>query len=455
MGLDILLFRKDAGGDPETVRESQRRRFAPVEAVDEVIRLDEEWRKARFALDNANKELGRTKKALGDLQIAKKKGEQISVEKEQEALKRKETVEASIPELKKFEEDARLLMEAKLQTIGNIVHPSVPVSNDEANNLEVRKWGEAVKRTDGHFHSELLAMIDGYDQERGTKVAGHRAYFLKGWGFKLNMALIQYGISFLEARGYIPMHTPFFMKKTVMALTAQLSEFDDQLYKVGEGTVKDPDDHDEKYLIATAEQPLSGFHLNEWLLPKELPIKYCGYSTNFRKEAGAHGRDTWGIFRVHQFEKIEQFVLTEPSKSWAMHEEMLQTAEEFYQSLGFPYHVVCIVSGALNNAAAKKYDLEAWFPKFGEYKELVSCSNCTDFQSRSLEVRCGMKKEGAKKKEYVHMLNSTLCATERTLCCLLENCQSPEGIVVPVPLRPFLGGVALIPYKTTTPPKRT
>ncbi|KAH3766400.1 seryl-tRNA synthetase [Pelomyxa schiedti] len=455
MGLDILLFRADNadGQGPESVRDSQRRRFAPVELVDEVIRLDQEWRTARFNLDQANKELGRLKKSIGEMQIAKKKGKAVSAEDEQAALAKKVALEASLEGLEHKEEEAKNAVDAKLPHIGNIVHPSVPVSADEKDNLVYKTWGEPVPLEGGHYHSELLAMIDGYDQERGTKVGGHRAYFLKGWGVKLNLALINYGITFLESKGYTPMHTPFFMKKTVMALTAQLSEFDDQLYKVGEGTVKDPDDYDEKYLIATSEQPLSGFHLGEWMVPSSLPLKYCGYSTNFRKEAGAHGRDTWGIFRVHQFEKIEQFVLSKPSESWAVHEEMLATAEEFYQSLGFSYRVVSIVSGALNNAAAKKYDLEAWFPKFREFKELVSCSNCTDYQARSLEVRCGMKKEGVKKKEYVHMLNSTLCATERTLCCLLENCQTPQGIRVPAPLRPFLGGVEIIPY-TKPCPKR-
>jgi seryl-tRNA synthetase len=155
-------------------------------------------------------------------------------------------------------------------------------------------------------------------------------------------------------------------------------------------------------------------------------LRYAGYSTCFRKEAGAHGKDTWGIFRVHQFEKIEQFVITEPGKSWEQFDEMIKVSEEFYQSLGLPYQIVSIVSGALNNAAAKKYDLEAWFPYQGEYKELVSCSNCTDYQSRRLEIRCGVKKMGGREKKYVHCLNATLCATERALCCILENYQTPE-----------------------------
>eukprot|EP01105_Mastigella_eilhardi_P026426 TRINITY_DN7653_c0_g1_i1.p1 TRINITY_DN7653_c0_g1~~TRINITY_DN7653_c0_g1_i1.p1 ORF type:complete len:457 (-),score=183.10 TRINITY_DN7653_c0_g1_i1:469-1839(-) len=453
MVLDILLFRKSEGGDPEVVRASQRARFASVELVDEVIALDELWRKTRFSLDEAKKSIGKLKKDLAPISIARKKGEAVDLEREAALLKQKAEIEAALPALEEAEAKAKAATETKLNLVGNLVHPSVPISDLEANNLEVKKWGEAKKLEGGYTHPELLSMIDGYDQERGVKVGGHRAYFLKGWGVKLNHALIMYGLDFLEKNGYTRMHTPFFMRREVMALTAQLSDFDDSLYHVGEGQVKDPDDKDEKYLIATAEQPLSAFHYQEWLQPKELPILYAGISTNFRKEAGAHGKDTWGIFRVHQFEKVEQFVLTEPSKSWEMHERMLRLSEEFYQSLGFPYHVVAIVSGALNNSAAKKYDLEAWFPKMGEYKELVSCSNCTDYQSRSLEVRCGGKKEGSKKKEYVHMLNSTLSATERTLCCLLENCQCPDGIIIPAPLRQYVGGVEKIPF-TKLPPKK-
>ena len=191
-------------------------------------------------------------------------------------------------------------------------------------------------------------------------------------------------------------------------------------------------------MIATSEQPIAAMHLGEWIDPNVLPISYAGYSTCFRKEAGAHGRDTWGIFRVHQFEKIEQFVITSPEESWAMHETMRRTAEEFHESLGLPYQVVNIVSGELNAAAAKKYDIECYFPGMAEYRELVSCSNCTDFQARRMEVRYGVKKANETTKTYVHMLNSTLCATGRAICCLLENGQTEKGIKLPEVLKPFL-----------------
>ena len=212
----------------------------------------------------------------------------------------------------------------------------------------------------------------------GAKIAGHRGYFLTNDGIDLNQALITYGLHFLRKRGYKNIQPPFMMNKDMMAKTAQLDQFDEELYKVIAA-------EDEKYLIATSEQPISTFHADEWFeSPKtELPLRYAGYSTCFRKEAGSAGRDMWGIFRVHQFEKVEQFCITEPEKSWEMLDQMIKNSEEFYQSLGIPYRVVAIVPGALNLAASQKYDLEAWFPFQGGYKELVSCSNCTDYREWS------------------------------------------------------------------------
>ena len=219
-----------------------------------------------------------------------------------------------------------------------------------------------------------------------------------------------------------------------MAKTAQLSQFDEELYRVSEsGSNSDSD----KYLIATSEQPLSCLHSDEWLQPAELPIKYAGYSTCFRKEAGSHGRDAWGVFRVHQFEKVEQFVLCKPDDSWQHFDEMMAISEEFYKSLCLPYRVVSIVSGALNNAAAKKYDLEGYFPFQAEYKELVSCSNCTSFQTRELEIRYGAKKGktvvGGGRKEYVHALNavSLLLACMCGLGLLFRRCARLKELCAP------------------------
>jgi hypothetical protein len=237
------------------------------------------------------------------------------------------------------------------------------------------------------------------------------------------------------------------LNRDQMAKTAQLSQFDEELYRVSEGPTPSESD---RYLIATSEQPLSALHAEEWIQPAELPIKYCGYSTCFRKEAGSHGRDAWGVFRVHQFEKVEQFVLCGPDDSWDQFDQMMANSEEFYKSLGLPYQVVGIVTGALNNAAAKKYDLEAWFPFQKEYKELVSCSNCTDYQTRELEIRHGAKKGkqivGGGKKEYVHALNA-VSSLSTYLYTLID-------MLIGVPRHSVLQSEHCAVFSRTTRPRR-
>ncbi|KAJ5540638.1 Serine--tRNA ligase cytoplasmic [Penicillium pulvis] len=445
--LDLNDFVAERGGDPNKIKESQRRRHAPEETVDEVIALYEEARQARYAVTQIGSELNALMKQIG---MKKKNKEDAS-----DLLSQKTDVDKR----KKQAEDAALAKELerdrKIRTIGNYVHDSVPLSNNEDDNQVIRTWtpqDAVMQRPDCLSHHEVLTRLNGYDPERGVKIVGHRGYCLTGYGLFLNLALVNYGLEFLFKKGYQPNQPPQFMLKELMAKTAQLEQFDEELYKVTEGEDKSTD----KYLIATSEQPLSALHSSEWLQESDLPIKYAGYSTCYRKEAGAHGKDAWGIFRVHQFEKIEQFVLTKPEDSWQAFEDMMATSEEFYQSLGLPYQVMAIVSGALNNAAAKKYDLEAWFPFQQEYKELVSCSNCLDYQSRDLEIRFGVKKATDLKKTYVHALNATLCATERTLCCVLENYQREDGIEVPEVLRKYIpGNPEFLPYVKELPKDTT
>uniref|UniRef100_A0A915K7K5 serine--tRNA ligase n=1 Tax=Romanomermis culicivorax TaxID=13658 RepID=A0A915K7K5_ROMCU len=258
----------------------------------------------------------------------------------------------------------------------------------------------------------------------------------------IEQALIQLALQILCERGYSPLYTPFFMRKEIMQEVAQLSDFDDQLYKVIGKSSEQKDDAsvEEKYLIATSEQPIAAFHRDEWLATEDLPIKYAGISTCFRQEVGSHGRDTRGIFRVHQFEKVEQFVLTSPydDESWKMFDEMISNAESFCQALNIPYRIVNIVSGELNNAAAKKFDLEAWFPGQKNFRELVSCSNCLDYQARRLRVRYGQTKKLDGEVPFVHMLNATMCATTRVICAILENYQKEDGIEVPEVLRKWM-----------------
>ncbi|KAL0658537.1 hypothetical protein Bca4012_079122 [Brassica carinata] len=445
--LDINLFREEKGNNPEIIRDSQRKRFASVDLVDEIIELDKEWRQRQFEVDNLRKELNKLNKQIAKLKIVSSFGtffllylgsnnadateliQQTEKNKEDYSTKEKEVGEACD------------VLKDKLKEVGNLIDDSVPVFEDEKDNPVIDFWGDKRVAPPGQKlknHVDLVELLDIVDTKRGAEIAGGRGFFLKGDGVLLNQALISFGLDFLKDREFTLLQPPFFMRKEVMAKCAQLAQHDEQLYKVtGAG--------DDKYLIATAEQPLCAYHMDEWIDPKELPIKYAGYSTCFRKEAGSHGRDTRGIFRVHQFEKIEQFCITSPNDnaSWKMMEEMMEHSKKFYQELKIPYRVVSIVSGALNDAAAKKYDLEAWFPSSETYRELVSCSNCTDYQARRLDIRYDQKKESNEqqtKQQYVHMLNSTLTATERTLCCILENYQREDRVDIPEALQCFMGG---------------
>lgn len=448
-------------------------RFKPASWVDEVIAKDEEWRIKTKEADNLRRDVNALQKQIAPKKKAKENCDDLIKDMKEKKQLANDIVKDVLPALEKERDEL-------LNRIGNMVDPEVPISNDEEeDNLVVSLYPEPLEAENqgekpllpcpqGHIkytlpatkpmtHDDLLWRIDGYEPVRGQNVAGHRAYFLKNAGVLLNQALINYGIAFLQKRGYDILQPPYMMNKDVMAKLAQLEDFDEQLYKVS-GKTDDPNGVTEKYLIATSEQPICGYHAKDWIDEKSLPIRYGGISTCFRKEAGSSGKDIRGIFRVHQFEKIEQFCLTKDSfeESEAEQKRMIAAAEEFYQSLGFPYRVVCIVSGELNDAAVKKYDLEAWFPGQQTYRELVSCSNCTDYQARGVETRCGIKKSGKNqdnddamnaRASYVHMLNSTLCATGRGICCLLENYQTEDGVKVPDVLVPFMGGIDFLPFK--------
>ena len=444
--LDLLLIRADKGGNPDLVYQSQKNRFKSTDIVDESIKRDKEWKEVRQKADTARMNLNNVQKQIKEKKKASKGQDPCT-----ELLQEKEKYEKEADELHKKAEELLVELKKVYSQIGNILDPEVPISNNEDDNKVLRTWGEVDKNRviddslGNAHHYKVLQWIGGYDQERGVKIAGHRGYFLTGPGVLLNQALIQYGLRFLHSKGYMPIQPPYFMKREIMGETAELADFDDMLYKVqGEKP------EDDAYLIATAEQPISTMFRGEWLEPSQLPMKFGGISPCFRKEAGAHGKDTWGIFRIHQFEKVEQFAICTPEDSKKIHEEMIQVSQEFFESLKLPYRVISIVSGALNNAAAKKYDLEAWFPGYGTYRELVSCSNCTDYQSRSAEIRLRTGKKD--EKVYVHMLNGTLCATERALCCVLENYQTDKGVVVPEVLRPYVG-CDFIPYNEKFLPK--
>ncbi len=425
MVLDIKIFRNH----PEVVYNSQRKRCKSTAIVDEVIELDRQWMTLKHRLEMLSYQINSLSKEIKILFVAKDI-ESANHKKEQAA-----NIKREIKSLKLQVAGLKQLRDVRLNTIGNIVDDDVPVSDDEKDNVVVSTvLLDADNNSSGKTHHELLLMVGGVDQLRGAKVSGSRGYFLTNVGVRLNYALIQYGLDFLRQRDYIEIATPLLMNPSMMSLTAQLEDFDDQLYRVRVNN----NNEDDKYLIATSEQPISAFHANEKLTPQT--IRYAGISNCFRKEVGKGGVDVHGIFRVHEFQKVEQFVITTPDKSEDLHQQMTNISSEFLASLGLPHRVVNIVSGELNNAASKKYDIEGWFPGSGQFRELVSSSNCTDYQSRSLNIRFHNS------KKYVHMLNATLCATTRVICCILENHQTETGVIVPPVLRPYMGGMEIMPY---------
>lgn len=464
--LDINMFR-----DPqlaEYVRESERRRFRDPKTVDDVISTDEKWRKTQFLTEGCKKMINSCSKAVGAKKKAKEADGTVSAVPENilsaakdGTLPPEELSKLCILQLKELskalsdnvenlaKEAEKLDVErAKLiNQVGNILHETVPVAEDEdTGNQVIATYGDVEKRVKLN-HVDCMVKLGLMDTSASiTAMAGSRAFVLRGALVQLQLALMNYALQFLIQREYEPFYPPFFMNKSVMGEVAELADFDETLYKViGDG--------EDKYLIATSEMSLVAFHKNKWFQEAELetPKKYGGWSSCFRKEAGAHGRDTLGIFRVHQFEKIEQFVVCSPrgEESWKVLEDLIGTSRAFYESLGLPYRVISICSAALNNAAAKKYDLEGWFPGSGAFRELVSCSNCTDYQSRGVNCRYGPNLKGQSAnapKEYVHMLNGTLSAITRTICCICENYQTDEGVMIPEALQPFMMGMKIIPF---------
>lgn len=367
-----------------------------------------------------------------------------NVVSEQIAMKKKEGQDASsvISEMK-FIADRISALDAEIDSaekryrelmlmLPNLIHESVPEGRDENDNVEVRRWGEPRKFSfKARDHIDLGLSLDLIDLDRAAKTSGARFYFLKGDLVKMNYTLIQFAIDFLKKKNYTLIQTPYMINRKAMEGAIIVSDFRDVIYKV---------EDDDLYLIGTSEHSIVAMHMDEIFDAKQLPIRYAGISPCFRKEAGAHGRDTKGIFRVHQFEKAEQLVFAKPEESWAEHEKMIRNAEEFFQLLGIPYRTVLLCTADLGKISAKTYDLEAWMPGQNAYREVVSCSNCTDYQARRLGVKYRDKPN--EESKFVHTINSTLVATERTLVAILENYQTEKGtITVPDVLQPYMDGV--------------
>ena len=418
--LDIKLIRESL----EYVRSNLMKRgnSKNLSMLEELVETDSKWRENLTKLN----ELRHQKKLVtGEVATLKKTGKDASEKLEKAKAIDKEITEMEGEVASEDEKEHDLLMR-----LPNMLHESVPVGQGENDNQQVRTWGSIpmfnfpVKN-----HIDLALNLDIVDIERAGKVAGSRFHYLKREAVLLDMALMSFAMEEMVKKGYMPIEPPYLMRKEAYEGVTALGDFEDVLYKV---------ENENLYLIATSEHPMAAMLQNEVLKEEDLPLKLAGISACFRKEAGAHGKDTRGIFRTHQFNKVEQFIFSTPEQSWKFHEELLQNAEGLIQKLGLPYRVVNVCTGDIGTVAAKKYDIEAWMPAQNAYREIVSCSDCTDYQARRLNIRY-REKEGSPTKGFVHTLNSTALATGRTIVAILENYQQEDGsIIIPQALRKFM-----------------
>jgi seryl-tRNA synthetase len=427
--LDIKLIREN----PELVRSNLLRRGTPenLKMLDELIESDRIWRQGLTKLNELRHE---RRKITTEIATLKKSGKDAD-----KRISEGKAIDTEITTLEKQVTECEQKVQKYIMRLPNLLHETVPAGKDENDNVEVRTWGKPTKLSfPPKGHTELGLNLDIMDIERAGKIAGARFFYLKNEGILLDMALRNFALEEMRQKGYTPIEPPFLMRRKPYEGVVALSDFEDVLYKV---------ENEDLYLIATSEHPMAAMFMDEVLKAENLPLKLAGISTNFRKEAGAHGKDTRGIFRTHQFNKVEQFVFCKPENSWQIHEELLKNAEDLTQKLGLPYRVVNVCTGDIGTVAAKKYDVEAWMPAQNGYREIISCSNCTDYQARRLNIKY-REKEGEPPKGFVHTLNSTAIATGRTIVAILENYQHEDGsVTIPKALRKYMGEAEKIELK--------
>ncbi|MEV6762311.1 serine--tRNA ligase [Streptomyces sp. NPDC051105] len=415
--IDLRLLRED----PDRVRASQRARGEDVALVDALLSADERRRSSGVRFD----ELRNEQKSLGKL-IPKAAGDEKA-----ELLKKAGQLAADVKTADAERDAAAAETHELLLRLGNLVHPDVPVGGEEdfvtlETHGTIRDFGaEGFEPKD---HLELGQLLGAIDVERGAKVSGSRFYFLTGVGALLELALVNAAIAQATEAGFTPMLTPALVRPQSMAGTGFLGQAAQDVYHL---------DKDDLYLVGTSEVALAAYHMDEIIDAERLPLRYAGFSPCFRREAGSHGKDTKGIFRVHQFDKVEMFSYVAPEDSEAEHQRLLAWEKQWLTSLELPFRVIDVATGDLGSSAARKFDCEAWIPTQGKYRELTSTSDCTEFQSRRLSIRV----RDGKQVQPLATLNGTLCAVPRTIVAILENHQLADGSVrVPEVLRPYLGG---------------
>ncbi len=416
--LDIRFVRENA----ELVKEACRRRFKPMdEAVDELVEIDAQRRKLNAKTDDLKAQQNRASKQIP---VMKKNGEDTTALMAEMKLIAEES--------KKCGEELAKLEERQLEIIlkiPNIPNEAVPYGKDDTENVELRRWGEPRQFDfEPKAHWDIGQDLNILDPERAGKVTGARFHFYKDLGARLERAIMNYFLDTHTANGYTEIFPPFMANKASMTGTGQLPKFAEDMYKL-EG--------EDLYLIPTAEVPVTNFHRGEVLDRSTLPIKYCAYSACFRAEAGSAGRDTRGLIRQHQFNKVELVKFADPEKSYEELEELTGEAEKVLQGLGLPYRVVVLTTGDLTFSSAKTYDIEVWMPSYGRYVEISSCSNFEDFQARRANIKC-KDKDG--KAVFAHTLNGSGVAIGRTTAAILENYQNADGsVTIPEALRKYMG----------------
>ena len=406
---------------PQLIRDMLKSRSVDFD-LDSLIESDQKRREFILKTDELRK-----KKNQVALEISQKKkaGEDAS-----SILAEMKNISADLSKFELEQESIENKYSKLAMTIPNLVPESVPVGVDESANKEIRKWG---KIPDFDFkvndHIEISENLDLVDLERAAKVAGARFYYLKNDLVRLNQSLIHFGLDFLAKKEYSLVQPPYMINRKSMEGAVIADDFEEVIYKVAE---------EDLFMIGTSEHAMAAMHSKEIIEGKDLPLRYAGVSPCFRKEAGAHGRDQKGIFRVHQFDKIEQFVFSRPEDSWKEHEKMLGVVEEFYQKLEISHKVMLLSTGDMGKISAKTYDIEGWMAGQNAYREIVSCSNCLDYQARRLKIR--FRDKTNEDTQYLHTLNSTLIATTRVMVSIMENFQTKDGhIRIPTVLQSYMG----------------
>jgi seryl-tRNA synthetase len=423
--LDIKLFRET----PDIIKDNLIKRGwsdEQIAVVDEVITVDVKWRQTRQEADSLKHQRNVVTQEIAD---AKKQGTDIA--------KKVQSMKEINENIKKMDEKINNYLAKRrelLFKIPNLMHESVPVGKDDSENQPIRTWGEP-KKYDFELksHQDIIEDLRQGSFEYSQEISGAGFYYLYEDLVLLDLALMRFAVDHLRSGGFKVMEPPLMLRKKAMEGMVDLSDFQDVVYKI---------EDEDLYLVATSEHSMGAMLMDKTLREKDLPLRYCAISPCFRKEIGAHGVDTRGIFRTHQFNKVEQFTFSTPGQSWDEQELMIKNAEILFQKLEIPYRVANICTGDLGGTAAKKYDLEAWMAKQGAYKEVVSCSNCTSYQARKLNIRYEDKNQD---RDFVHTINSTAIATSRTIVAILENNQLEDGtVVVPKVLRPYMNDTEVI-----------